>query len=175
MAKEDFYDILGVVQNSSSDEIKKAYRKKAMQYHPDRNQGDDAAEQRFKEINEAYDVLKDDQKRAAYDQFGHSAFDGSGGGGGFGGGGFADIFDEMFGDFTGRARSGGGPARGSDLRYNFEITLVDAFGQIILHEDKKDFIGEYTKMVDISNWPRGIYMVQIKTQDSFVSKRIVLQ
>ena len=122
MAKEDFYDILGVAQNSSADEIKKAYRKKAMQYHPDRNQGDDAAEQKFKEINEAHDVLKDDQKRAAYDQFGHSAFDGSGGGGG----GFADIFDEMFGDFTGRSRTGGGPARGSDLRYNFEITLDDA-------------------------------------------------
>ena len=82
MAKEDFYDTLGIAQTSSADEIKKAYRKKAMQYHPDRNQGDDAAEQKFKEINEAYDVLKDDQKRAAYDQFGHSAFDGSGGGGG---------------------------------------------------------------------------------------------
>jgi molecular chaperone DnaJ len=127
MAKEDFYDILGVVQNSSADEIKKAYRKKAMQYHPDRNQGDDAAEQKFKEINEAYDVLKDDQKRSAYDQFGHSAFDGSSGGGFGGGGGFADIFDEMFGDFTGRSRTGGGPARGSDLRYNFEITLDDAY------------------------------------------------
>jgi len=126
MAKEDFYDVLGVAQTSSADEIKKAYRKKAMQYHPDRNQGDDAAEQKFKEINEAYDVLKDDQKRSAYDQFGHSAFDGSAAGGGFGGGGFADIFDEMFGDFTGRSRSGGGPVRGSDLRYNFEITLDDA-------------------------------------------------
>jgi len=123
MAKEDFYDILGVVQNSSADEIKKAYRKKAMQYHPDRNQGNDAAEQKFKEINEAYDVLKDDQKRAAYDQFGHSAFDGSGSGSG---GGFADIFDEMFGDFTGRSRAGTGPARGTDLRYNFEISLDDA-------------------------------------------------
>jgi len=126
MAKEDFYDVLGVSQNSSADEIKKAYRKKAMQYHPDRNQGDDAAEHKFKEINEAYDVLKDDQKRSAYDQFGHSAFDGGAPGGGFGGGGFADIFDEMFGDFTGRSRSSGGPARGSDLRYNFEITLDDA-------------------------------------------------
>ena len=126
MAKDDFYDTLGIAQTSSADEIKKAYRKKAMQYHPDRNQGDNAAEQKFKEINEAYDVLKDDQKRAAYDQFGHSAFDGSGGGG-FGGGGFADIFDEMFGGFTGRTQSGGGPARGSDLRYNFEITLDDAY------------------------------------------------
>ncbi|MBK20551.1 MAG: molecular chaperone DnaJ [Rhodospirillaceae bacterium] len=133
MAKQDFYDVLGIAQNSSADEIKKAYRKKAMQYHPDRNQGDDAAEQKFKEVNEAYDILKDDQKRAAYDQFGHAAFDGNGGGGfgeggfgGFGGGGFADIFDEMFGDFTGRQRSGGRSSRGGDLRYNMEISLDDA-------------------------------------------------
>jgi len=82
MAKQDFYDVLGVAQNSSADEIKKAYRKKAMQYHPDRNQGDDAAEQKFKEAGEAYDILKDDQKRAAYDQYGHAAFEGNGGGGG---------------------------------------------------------------------------------------------
>mgnify|MGYP003386346095 CR=1 FL=1 len=77
MAKQDFYDVLGVAQNSSADEIKKAYRKKAMQYHPDRNQGDDAAEQKFKEAGEAYDILKDDQKRAAYDQYGHAAFEGN--------------------------------------------------------------------------------------------------
>ena len=129
MAKQDFYDVLGVAQNADGDALKKAYRKMAMQYHPDRNQGDDAAEHKFKEINEAYDVLKDDQKRAAYDQFGHAAFE-NGGGGGFGGGGagFADIFDEMFGDFAGgRQRQGGGRARGSDLRYNLEISLDDAF------------------------------------------------
>ncbi len=125
MAKQDFYDVLGVSQGSSADEIKKAYRKKAMQYHPDRNQGDEAAAQKFKEANEAYDVLKDDQKRAAYDQFGHAAFEGNGEGG-FGGGGFADIFDEMFGDFTGRQRSSGRASRGSDLRYNLEISLDDA-------------------------------------------------
>ena len=129
MAKQDFYDVLGVAQNADGDALKKAYRKMAMQYHPDRNQGDDAAEHKFKEINEAYDVLKDDQKRAAYDQLGHAAFE-NGGGGGFGGGGagFADIFDEMFGDFGGgRQRQGGGRARGSDLRYNLEIPLDDAF------------------------------------------------
>jgi molecular chaperone DnaJ len=127
MAKQDFYDILGVAQNSSADEIKKAYRKKAMQYHPDRNQGDDAAEQKFKEAGEAYDILKDDQKRAAYDQYGHAAFEGNGGGGGGGGGGgFSDIFDEMFGDFNGRQQSGGRASRGSDLRYNLEISLDDA-------------------------------------------------
>ena len=124
MAKQDFYDVLGVAQNSSADEIKKAYRKKAMKYHPDRNQGDDAAEQKFKEAGEAYDILKDDQKRAAYDQYGHAAFEGNGGGGG--GGGFSDIFDEMFGDFNGRQQSGGRASRGSDLRYNLEISLDDA-------------------------------------------------
>ena len=131
MAKQDFYDVLGVAQNADGKQLKKAYRKKAMQYHPDRNQGDDAAEHKFKEVNEAYDVLKDDQKRAAYDQFGHAAFENGGGGaGGFGGGGagFADIFDEMFGDFVGgRQRQSGSRARGSDLRYNMEIPLDDAF------------------------------------------------
>jgi molecular chaperone DnaJ len=135
MAKQDFYDVLGVDRSAGSDDFKKAYRKLAMQYHPDRNQGDAEAEQKFKEINEAYDVLKDDQKRAAYDQFGHAAFENGGaGGGGFGGGfgggaGFADIFDEMFGDFVGgrQQRSGGGRSRGSDLRYNLEISLEDAF------------------------------------------------
>ena len=131
MAKQDFYDVLGVAQNADDKQLKKAYRKMAMQYHPDRNQGDDAADHKFKEVNEAYDVLKDDQKRAAYDQFGHAAFENGGGGaGGFGGGGagFADIFDEMFGDFVGgRQRQSGGRSRGSDLRYNLEIPLDDAF------------------------------------------------
>ena len=130
MAKQDFYDVLGVARDADSNVLKKAYRKKAMEYHPDRNQGDDTAEHKFKEINEAYDVLKDDQKRAAYDQFGHAAFENGGGGGGFGGGGagFADIFDEMFGDFVGgRQRQSGGRSRGSDLRYNLEIPLDDAF------------------------------------------------
>ncbi len=132
MAKQDYYDVLGVQKNADGDEIKRAFRKLAMQYHPDRNAGDDAAEQKFKEINEAYDVLKDEQKRAAYDQFGHAAFDGTAGqgGGGFGGfdaGGFADIFEEMFGDFSGRRGGRRGPARGNDLRYNLEITLEDAF------------------------------------------------
>ena len=127
MAKEDPYKVLDVSQDSSADEIKKAFRKKAMQYHPDRNQGDSSAEQKFKQVNEAYDILKDDQKRAAYDQFGHAAFDGNNNAaGGFSAGGFADIFDEMFGDFTGRSRTSGGSAQGSDLRYNLEISLNDA-------------------------------------------------
>ena len=129
MAKQDYYDVLGVARSAKGDEVKKAYRKLAMQYHPDRNPGDAAAEQKFKEISEAYDVLKDDQKRAAYDQFGHAAFEGAtaGAGGGFGGAGFADIFDEMFGDFMGGRQRSGGRARGSDLRYNLEISLEDAF------------------------------------------------
>ena len=134
MAKQDFYETLGVAKTASADDIKKAYRKLAMKHHPDRNPGDKTAEQKFKEISEAYDILKDDQKRAAYDRFGHAAFEQGGGrgpGDGFGGGfpgGFADIFDEMFGEFMGGGRrSQAGPSRGSDLRYNLEISLEDAF------------------------------------------------
>src|SRR5215471_15920738 len=132
MAKQDFYEVLGVAKSASPDELKAAYRKLAMKHHPDRNPGDKKAEQQFKEISEAYDVLKDDQKRAAYDRFGHAAFEnganGAGRPGGFDfAGGFADIFDEMFGEFTGRGRSNGGTARGADLRYNMEIDLEEAF------------------------------------------------
>ena len=135
MAKEDYYDTLGVERGADGDALKKAYRKLAMQYHTDRNPGDKNAEQKFKEINEAYDVLKDDQKRAAYDRFGHAAFEGGGpGAGGQAGGfdfgsGFADIFDEMFGDFMGGGRrgGGGGGTRGADLRYNMEISLEQAY------------------------------------------------
>ena len=133
MAKADYYQTLGVARNAPADDIKKSYRKLAMQYHPDRNPGDKAAEQKFKDLNEAYDVLKDDQKRAAYDQFGHTAFEGAAGRAGAGGfdfgSGFADIFEEMFGDFM-NARGQAGArrgARGADLRYNMQITLTDAF------------------------------------------------
>ncbi|MEA1677505.1 molecular chaperone DnaJ [Nitrospirillum sp. BR 11163] len=132
MAKQDYYELLGVAKTASADDLKKAYRKLAMQYHPDRNQGDKAAEQKFKEVSEAYEILKDEQKRAAYDRFGHAAFENGGGRAGAGGfdfgSGFADIFEEMFGDFMGGRRGGGqGPGRGSDLRYNLEISLEDAF------------------------------------------------
>jgi len=134
MAKQDFYDLLGVPKGASADDIKKAYRKLAMQHHPDRNAGDKAAEQKFKDISEAYDILKDDQKRAAYDRFGHAAFENGAGRGGAGGSGdfgfaagFADIFDEMFGEFMGGRRSQGGGNRGNDLRYNLEIALEEAF------------------------------------------------
>jgi molecular chaperone DnaJ len=134
MAKQDYYELLGVAKTATADDLKKAYRKLAMRYHPDRNAGDKAAEQRFKEINEAYDVLRDDQKRAAYDRFGHAAFEnGRGNAGGFdtAAGGFADIFEEMFGDFMGGGQRRGGRrrqgGRGADVRFDLEITLEDAF------------------------------------------------
>jgi molecular chaperone DnaJ len=135
MAKQDYYATLGVARDAGADDIKKAYRKLAMQHHPDRNPGDKQAEETFKAVNEAYDVLKDEQKRAAYDRYGHAAFEqgGPGGfGGGFdfgaGGGGLNDIFDQMFGEFMGRR--GGGPQRqrtGADVRQAVEIDLTDAF------------------------------------------------
>jgi len=133
MAHEDFYKTLGVKRDAGGDEIKKAYRTLAMKYHPDRNPDDQAAEKNFKNVSQAYEILKDDQKRAAYDRFGHAAFDQATGGGGpseFGGGfasGFADIFDEMFGDFGGQRHSGSGVGKGDDLRFNMEVTLEEAF------------------------------------------------
>ncbi len=135
MAKQDYYATLEAARDASADDLKKAYRKLAMKYHPDRNPGDKAAESRFKELNEAYDVLKDDQKRAAYDRFGHAAFENGGpGAGGFGGGfegGLGDIFDQVFGDMMGGRRGGGGRARtGNDVRAQVEISLTDAFSGI---------------------------------------------
>ena len=133
MAKQDFYDILGVSKSADADELKRAYRKLAMQHHPDRNPGDKSAEQKFKELNEAYDVLKDEQRRAAYDRYGHAAFEtGSRGPGDFGfaggfTGGFADIFEEMFGAMGGARRGQSAPNRGSDLRYNLEVGLEEAY------------------------------------------------
>ena len=131
MSKEDYYKSLGVSRDADDGELKKAYRKLAMKYHPDRNPDDKTAEKNFKDVNEAYEVLKDADKRAAYDRFGHSAFEqGNAGGQGAGFGGFTDIFEEMFGDFGmgGSRRSGGGSAgKGSDLRFNMEVTLEEAF------------------------------------------------
>src|SRR3978361_503725 len=135
MAKTCFYEVLGVSRTATDGEMKSAFRKAAMQYHPDRNPGNAEAEVKFKELNEAYQTLTDGQKRAAYDRFGHAAFEHGGAGGGAAdgfGSAMADFFDDLFGDMMGR-RGGqgggrqGGPGRGSDLRYNMEITLEDAF------------------------------------------------
>ena len=130
MARRDYYELLGLGRQASKEELKKAYRKLAMKYHPDRNPGDSAAETNFKELSEAYDILRDDQKRAAYDQFGHSAFDegGSRPSGFDFASSFADVFDDLFGDFMGGGRGGRARTRGADLRYNLEISLEDAFG-----------------------------------------------
>lgn len=129
MAKQDYYEILGVPRGTGADEMKKAYRKLAMQYHPDRNPNNPTAEHKFKELNEAYDVLKDDQKRAAYDRFGHAAFEnggaGAAGAGGFGfEGGLGDIFEQMFG---GARRGGTQTQTGADLRVQVEIEMAEAF------------------------------------------------
>ncbi|UVW28408.1 molecular chaperone DnaJ [Massilia sp. H6] len=134
MAKRDFYEILGVAKNASEDDIKKSYRKLAMKYHPDRNPDNKEAEEKFKEVKEAYEMLTNPEKRDAYDRYGHAGVDpnmgGGGGGGGFGAGGFGDLGD-IFGDIFGGGRGrggGGGPQvyRGADLRYNLEITLEQA-------------------------------------------------
>ena len=133
MAKRDYYETLGVTRDADAAELKKSYRKLAMKYHPDRNPDDAEAEAMFKELSEAYGVLSDEQKRGAYDQYGHAAFEGGGGGAGPGDfdfrSSFADVFDDLFGDFMGGQRRGGrrGPARGADLRYNMEVNLEDAF------------------------------------------------
>lgn len=139
MAKADYYDVLGVNRSASAADIKKAYRTLAKEHHPDRNADDEDAERKFKEAGEAYEVLKDEQKRAAYDQFGHAAFEGGGPGHGGGpgggpgggfdfGGSFTDIFDDLFGGGGGRGQGRQrGPQRGTDLRYNYEVSLEDAY------------------------------------------------
>lgn len=131
MSKRDYYEVLGVQRGASDAELKSAFRKLAMQHHPDKNPGDAAAELKFKELNEAYQVLSDPQKRGAYDRFGHQAFENGGGGGAGFGGDFSDvmsdIFDSFFGQGRGPQRGAGGRERGADLRFNLEISLEEAF------------------------------------------------
>ena len=134
MAKRDYYDVLGVNKSASPSELKSAYRKLAVKYHPDKNPGDKAAEDKFKEASEAYGILSDKSKKENYDNFGHAAFENGGGRGGFGGfssSDFSDIFEDFFGDFTGSgrrsARSRNSNNRGSDLRYDLTIDLEEAY------------------------------------------------
>lgn len=137
MAQECYYETLGIERAADQAAIKSAFRKRAMQYHPDRNQDDPAAEQKFKKLGEAYEILSDDQKRAAYDRFGHAAFENGHGGGGFNGargfggagaGAFSDVFEDIFSEFMGgRGAQRSGPGRGADLKYNLEIALEEAF------------------------------------------------
>ena len=130
MSKRDYYEVLGVERGATDADLKKAYRRLAMKYHPDRNPGDKESEDKFKEANEAYEVLSDASKRAAFDQYGHAGVDPSmgGGGAGFGGANFSDIFGDVFSDFFGGGRGGGrgGAQRGSDLRYTLELNLEEA-------------------------------------------------
>ncbi|WP_414830481.1 molecular chaperone DnaJ [Alteromonas sp. H39] len=129
MSKRDYYEVLGVDKSAGEREIKKAYKKLAMKYHPDRTQGDKALEDKFKEIQEAYEILTDSQKRAAYDQYGHAGVDPNRGGAGFGGGAdFGDIFGDVFGDIFGGGRGGrqSRARQGADLRYNLELSLEEA-------------------------------------------------
>lgn len=130
MSKRDYYEVLGVSRDASEQDLKKSYRRVAMKYHPDRNPDDKKAEEKFKEASEAYEVLSDQNKRAAYDQFGHAGVEGAGGMGGGAGGGFgnfSDIFGDVFGDiFGGGGARRGGPSRGSDLRYTLDLTLEEA-------------------------------------------------
>ena len=130
MAKRDCYDVLGVTKSASKDEIKKAYRKLALKFHPDKTKGDKASEEKFKEASEAYHILSDEKRKANYDQFGHAAFEGGGSGqgsGGFDTSSFSDIFEDFFGDFGGSTSSGRSSNRGNDLRYDVSIDLEDAY------------------------------------------------
>ena len=160
MAKRDYYEVLGVQKGASKDEIKKGYRKLAVQYHPDKNPGNAEAEEKFKEATEAYEILSDEQKRPIYDQYGHAGLDGMGGGGGgyshaysdfsdlFGGGGFGDIFENLFGGGGGRRRQPSG--QGSSLRYDLEISFKDA-----IYGTKQEIAFQHNEKCDDCNGTGG--------------------
>lgn len=147
MSKRDFYEVLGVSRTADTREIKKAYKRLAMKYHPDKNPGDETAADKFKEVKLAYEILTDQQKRSAYDQYGHAAFEqgaGGFGGGGFGGADFGDIFGDVFGDIFGGSRRGGGQARstrGADLRYNMELSLEEAVRGVSKEIEVPTYVG----------------------------------
>ncbi|MDG6094831.1 molecular chaperone DnaJ [Acetobacter sp. AN02] len=178
----DYYAVLEVTREVSQDDLKKAYRKLAMKYHPDRNPGDAVAEEKFKEISEAYDVLKDDQKRAAYDRFGHAAFEGGGGPGGFDfgggfGGGLGDIFEQMFGDMMGGGGRGGrgGRQAGADAQTGVSITLTEAFSGVTkdvtvktrVRCDACDGTGSSDKDAGIENCPSCHGQGRVRAQQGF--------
>ena len=155
MSKRDYYDVLGVSKDSDSSTIKGAYRKMAMKYHPDRNPGDTEAEKNFKEASEAYEVLSNNEKRQAYDSYGHAAFEQQGGGGsGFGGGfegfgSFSDIFEDFFGDMGGGGASRQRDQRGQDLKYEVDIDLREAYTGI-----KKEISFDTLVKCDPCGWTR---------------------
>ena len=165
MAKRDYYEILGVSKSSSKDEIKKAYRKLALKYHPDKNKGDKASEDKFKEASEAYHVLSDDKRKTNYDQFGHAAFE-SGGNQGFGnfdfGSSFSDIFEDFFGDdiFSSGRRSGRRSSnRGNDLRYDVAISMEEAYSGLNKKVNYNHCIFSKSKTYDGDQWVSGEIIV----------------
>ena len=181
MAKRDYYDVLGVNKSASPEELKSAYRKLAVKYHPDKNPGDKGAEEKFKEASEAYGILSDKSKKENYDNFGHAAFENGGGGqggfggfGGFSGADFSDIFEDFFGDFGGGRRSSRGRSsnnRGSDLRYDLSITLEEAYAgkkQNYNFQHQKNVI--LVKEMDLS---QGLALIDVATVEETVELDLI--
>ena len=173
MAKRDYYEVLGVQKSSNKDEIKKAYRKLALKFHPDKNKGDKAAEEKFKEASEAYHVLSDEKRKTNYDQFGHAAFQGAGGQGGFSNfdfsSSFSDIFEDVFGDFGdlgsfgfGGSRRGSRSNKGNDLRYDVSVNLDEAF---LGTEKKVNYVCPMEQVYNedgTTRGYRGLFWIELK-------------